>query len=306
MAKAGNMFEDNPESTENQTQEKIHIIGTTPAGMAEEIRAMSLVAKKQGQPGMLWNDDNNWHTANRELAEAVHQKILERQPRFYIEGNTFMVRDELASMKDDNGKRIAFLDKYKGAWYALTEENRNRIISEIDIPSKRGKLYLEPADSVEREAIFQCRDKFKDIREPDANGRMLKTFSFDETRGLWYTRSQAALEKAKAVIAEKMSVFQAETSKKEHPRENGKDKEPKQKIPLRTDGIPSEELRRQMKEKGCRPEGRTWFAPNPRTAKEVQKIIDESPKHGVIPAFIAEAVNRAQQVTTDLRNGMGD
>jgi hypothetical protein len=285
-----------------------YIIGTAPAGMAEEIRTMSMEAKKQGNAGMLWNDDQGWNTTNKELADAVHKAILEKQPRFYIEGSTYEVKDQLAAIKDDNEKHIAFFDKYQGAWYALSEENRNRITADIDIPPKREKLYLETADRAEREAVFQCREKFKEIREPNAEGKEVKTFSFDEFKGQWYTRSHAALAKARMIVAEKMNepAFQSEMTKREQIKEN--QRETHQNVPLRIDGIPSEELRKQMKEKGCRFNGEQniWTAPDGKTAKEVQAIIDAVPKRAIAATTTETSFQEKQAARNYDSGGMGD
>ena len=294
-----------------KTPEKTYVIGTPPAGISEAIRNMSLEAKKRREAGMLWNDKLGWNTTNEKLAEAVHQMILGKQPRFYIEGDTYQVKDQLAAIKDENEKHIAFFDRYKKAWFALSEENRNNILREIDIPPaapKREKFYLEPADRIEREAIFLCKEEFKEIREPNAEGRELKTFAFDEAVGMWYTYSPTAFEKAQYIVVAQMNDpdFLHEMEEKGLTKDNGK--EPHKKIPLNIDGIPTIELRKQMKDKGCSPDGKIWVAPNEKIAKEVQALIDAAPKRGnaiFSPSASADAPGRETQNNHD-SGGMGD
>jgi len=181
--------------------EKEYIIGTAPKGMSEVITAMSDAAKKLNEPGMLWTEEKGWHTTNKNLAEAVHQKILEKEPRYYLQGDTYAVRKELAALKDETGNRMAYLDRYRGEWYARSEEIRNRIYAAISIPQKKEMLYLAADTKAGRDAIFNIKDRLNEMK--DETGKKVFSYKGGDLKQ-WGTTDATAFEKAKAILAEEL------------------------------------------------------------------------------------------------------
>jgi predicted transcriptional regulator len=231
--------------------------------------------------------------------------------KLYLEANDSRAREAIFQCKDSikeirepgnggkNVKQFSF-DRDANKWFTYSPtafEKAKSIIAEIlNTPAAAlKKLYIEPIGKAEREAVFQCKDKIKAIRDNDE-----RQFFFDKSARKWFTYSPSALETAKAIIEAKLNdpIFRMQT--------NFSDKEPHQKIPLETKHIPSDELRRQMKGKGCFFDGEQnlWVAPNNSIAREIQAIIDAAPKHAAV--FAQEPETYAQRSLFDfMRNDGG-
>ena len=154
--------------------------------------------------------------------------------------------------------------------------------------SEPEKYYLETSGRAEREAVFQVMDELQEIR--DASGK--KAFSFDESEKKWFTHNLEALNTARELVQKEIAC----NPEKYHNPDIEQGKETEQKIPLKIDSVPFIELRATLKNNGCyfNEESKAWVAPDEKTAKEMQALIDAAPGSGkavrnVVQQTVAES-----------------
>ena len=245
------------EKTSNvKTEETQYIIGHVSAGMGKQLGKQGLNLK--------WDEEIGWHTVVLEKAKAAHAKILEQFPRYYLEGNTYAVRDMIAALNKDADlpeKRIYF-DPFTKKQYAINKNVHTAVQAKIPPTPKVEKLYLEG----ERKAIFAIREQLKAITMPMPVGKALKAFSFDKEKGQWYTYIPEALKKAQAALAVEMKNPKYQQAAKDHTGE-------KHYIP----DVPFE-LNRKIQKLGCKwdPDAKCWYHTDPEKAKEANQLVAEA------------------------------
>jgi len=259
----------------NVNTEKEYVIGHAPAGMGKELGKNGL--------GLKWSEDTGWHTADPEKAKAAHAKILEQQPRYYLEGNTYAVKDMIAQINKDADspeKRISF-DPYTKKQYARNPEVHEAV--QPMIPPVKEKLYLE-GDS---RAIFAIKEQLKAITMPGADGKEVKTFTYDQNKGQWYTFNQDAFKRAQTALAEEMKNPRYQEAAKDHNPANDGEKHYIPNVPFA--------LNKKMRELGCQwdPDAKSWYHTDPAKAKEAERLVTEAMGGGpsVVPAVVKEVTH---------------
>jgi hypothetical protein len=256
----------------NRGNAEEYIIGHVRAGIGKQLGKEGL--------GLQWNEKIGWRTKDPEKAKAAHAKILETNPRYYLEGNTYAVRDIIKAWnkKTDSPEGKIFYDPYNKKQYAVNPEVREAV--QAKIPQNREKLYLEGDDR----AIYAIREQLKAITMPGSGGKELKTFSYDKQNEKWYTYELEALKRAQAALDAEMKkprYREPQTVKDHNPANNGE----KHFIP----NVPFE-LNKAMRELGCKwdPDAKSWYHTDSEKAKEAERLLQEhSKQHG---ASVAQAV----------------
>ena len=121
----------------NGNAEKEYIIGHVPTGMGKQLGKEGL--------GLQWNEEIGWHTKDPEKAKAARAIILENQPRYYLEGDTYAARDLIAKTNKaaDSPEGKIFYDPYVKKRYAISLETHEAV--QAQIPAKPEKKITDSA-----------------------------------------------------------------------------------------------------------------------------------------------------------------
>jgi len=254
----------------DNTDKEIYIIGYAPEGLGKDLGKKGL--------GMQWDENTGWHTYDPAKAQAAHEKILAAQPRYYLEGNTFAVRDMIAARNNeaDSPSRRIFFDPYLRKQYATNPEFHSEIQALIPQKTEREKLYLEGNSN----AVYAIREQLKNITIQNKNGVEKKAFAFDIHTEQWYTYHQEALKRAQALLDAELKnpKYQERETAKERAKEN--ENAPKYYLEGNSKAIFA--IKEQLKELNFRFDGKNgkdqWFTHDPAILEKAQAILAEELK----------------------------
>ena len=238
---------------ENENAER-YIIGHAPAGMGNQLGKDGL--------GLQWNKNDGWHTKDPEKAQAAHSIILEQQPRYYLEGNTYAVKDMIATINKeaDSPEGKIFYDPLVKKRYAISLEVHEAVQANIPAePEKRREAELRHYLTGESLAV---KDQLKELG-----------CRWDAKKQQWYAPGEVIAVQAQAVIDN-----------------NGRHYIPN--VPFN--------LNEKVREMGCQWDSREkcWFHVDPAKAQEIERLanaeLERSPNHGrqsVVQAVVKEVAH---------------